>query len=40
MRHAAAGESFSSSHSVGTSNPARCAARRIASPTMAVTAWP
>src|SRR2546428_2997132 len=40
MRHAAAGASFSSSHSVGTSKPARCAARRIASPGIAVTSFP
>src|SRR5438093_4577040 len=40
MRHAAAGASFSSSHSVGTSNPARCAARNIASPRIAVTSLP
>src|SRR3989442_1568903 len=40
MRHAAAGASFSSSHSVGTSKPARCAALRIASPGIAVTSLP
>ena len=40
MRHAAAGASFSSSQSVGTVKPARCAARRIASPGIAVTSWP
>src|SRR5439155_18621210 len=40
MRHAAAGASFSSSHSVGISKPARCAARRIASPGIAVTSFP
>jgi len=40
IRQAAAGASFSSSQSVGTSNPARCAARRIASPTTAVTSCP
>src|SRR6267378_3842751 len=40
MRHAAAGASFSSSQSVGISNPARCAALRIASPGIAVTSFP
>jgi len=40
IRHAAAGASFSSSQSVGTLNPARWAARRIDSPTTAVTSWP
>ena len=40
MRHAAAGASFSSSQSVGTLKPARCAARRIASPGIATTSWP
>src|SRR5256886_7275271 len=40
MRHAAAGASFSSSQSVGTVKPARCAARRMASPGIAVTSCP
>src|SRR5438552_4281376 len=40
MRHAAAGASFSSSHSVGISKPARCAALNMASPGIAVTSLP